>query len=126
MNLSCSGWWTPQAQLEDSEWNVFGVVLEPDTGDRIDSPVWWSGYEVVELWSDPTLGVYDGWRCVREIWMQSCIAYISIYGDVLVEEPYRNWIQWSVALDQEILTATMQLTEYWNTLVDFTFVYLPL
>lgn len=125
MQLSCSGG-SPQAQLEDSEWNVFGVVLEPDTGDRIQTPEWGEWYEVVSLWSSWQLWKFDGWRCVREVWMQTCIAYISEYGEVVVEEPYRHWIQWTVTLDQESFTARMQLTEYGNTLVDFTFVYLPL
>lgn len=125
MNLSCSGG-SPQAQLEDEQWNSFGVVLEPDTGNIIQAPVWWTGYEVVLLWSAPSLWVFDGWRCAREVGMQSCIAYISEYGEVLVEEPYRHWIQWTVELDQEVMMARMQLTEYGNILVDFTFVYLPL
>lgn len=124
MGLSCS-WWSPVAQFEDDVWNMFWVLLEPDTGDRIETPEVWSPYEVVVLWTDEWLWVYSNGWCVRRVGMQSCIMYISVYGHTLIEEPYRYWMQWHVELDEETMAATMQLEDNDTIIVTFTFDYLP-
>jgi hypothetical protein len=126
MAVICSGW-SPQAQFEDEQGNSFSVILEPDQWTTIDTPISESNqYEVVVLWSSTSLWDYNGGWCVRRIWETDCIAYISKYWQLLVNEPYRYWIEGQVDLDHATSQATMQLSENWNTIVEFIFTYLPL
>ena len=110
--------------LQDIDWNTYEERLVVDQWNRIPTPlVDENNYEVVPLWVNESLWVYsDGW-CMRELWNQECMLYVSKYWEIDIQEPRRYRLEAEVYLDTEINTATVVLRRDELQIGEITFIY---